>query len=501
MNKISFVKPTCKRAVEQSSSHSSTAVPAPKKNCVIISGPQDAPKLSSDTLYKSLFKVVPEACLFTIINEPVLEDNNTPANLSLHHFESSEQSSIVSGEQTDAVNAEQSDPVCGEQTDAVNVEQSDSLCGEQTDAVNVEQSDPVCGEQTDAVNVEQSDPVSIEQTDVMSDEAISTESGKPTFPMPLMQFFKEKLTSTAENDLSTITKHLYFSLILTADECLVIEKVTRSQRESEEWFKHREGRLTASSFHSILTLRKQTNPENLVQRILTAQDISHVPAVQWGNSNENTARQEYIEKMSSHESLTCTAVGLVVNPLYPHLGASPDGIVHCNCCGKGLVEIKCPYSARDLHPDALRGKSQSCLTERGVSTSHPYYTQIQGQLFITELDYCDLVIWTKKGMVIERIYADINFSEKLLKKLTDFYIDIFLPKFLQLALGDFLPTITQQRAQPKLYCLCQKVESGQMVMCDNPNCPYGWFHFECVGIKRAPARHCAWYCSHCKARK
>jgi len=88
--------------------------------------------------------------------------------------------------------------------------------------------------------------------------------------------------------------------------------------------------LTASSFHSILTLRKQTNPENLAQRILSAQDISHTPAVQWGINNENTARQEYIGKMSSHESLVCTAVGLVVKPLYntftPHIKGCRCGI-------------------------------------------------------------------------------------------------------------------------------------------------------------------------------
>lgn len=163
----------------------------------------------------------------------------------------------------------------------------------------------------------------------------------------------------------------------------MIEKVTRSQRESERWFKYREGRLTASLFHSILTLWKQTNPENLLQRILSAKDISRIPAIQWGIANESTARQEYIGKMSSHQSLTCTAVGLVVNPLYPHLGASPDCIVYCTYCGKGLVEIKCPYSARGLDPNTIRGKPQSCLTVRGVSTIHSYYTQIQGQLLIT----------------------------------------------------------------------------------------------------------------------
>lgn len=29
------------------------------------------------------------------------------------------------------------------------------------------------------------------------------------------------------------------------------------------------------------------------------------------------------------------------------MGASPDGIVNCVCCGKGVLEIKCPYSCVD----------------------------------------------------------------------------------------------------------------------------------------------------------
>ena len=143
------------------------------------------------------------------------------------------------------------------------------------------------------VNVEQSD------LDVDSSKLRGTESGEPTFPTSLMQFFKKKLSSTAENDLSSISKHLYFTLTLTDQECSMIEKLTKNQRESKRWFEYREGRLTASSFHSIYTLRKQTNPENLVHRILSAKDISHIPAVQWGINNENTAIQEYIQKMSS----------------------------------------------------------------------------------------------------------------------------------------------------------------------------------------------------------
>ena len=38
--------------------------------------------------------------------------------------------------------------------------------------------------------------------------------------------------------------------------------------------------------------------------------------------------------------------GLVLDPLYPFLGSTPDGLINCGCCGNGVVEIKFPYSCR-----------------------------------------------------------------------------------------------------------------------------------------------------------
>ena len=34
-----------------------------------------------------------------------------------------------------------------------------------------------------------------------------------------------------------------------------------------------------------------------------------------------------------------------------------------------------------------------------------------------------------------------------------------------------------------------------MVACDNAECPYEWFHFECVGLSAQP--HGAWFCPEC----
>ena len=44
---------------------------------------------------------------------------------------------------------------------------------------------------------------------------------------------------------------------------------------------------------------------------------------------------------------------VIINTQYPHLGASPDGVTMCECCDKGVVELKCPYSAIDFTPRNL----------------------------------------------------------------------------------------------------------------------------------------------------
>lgn len=45
------------------------------------------------------------------------------------------------------------------------------------------------------------------------------------------------------------------------------------------------------------------------------------------------------------------------------------------------------------------------------------------------------------------------------------------------------------------YCTCHQVSYGEMIGCDNPDCPIEWFHFGCVGLTTKPKGK--WYCSKC----
>ncbi|KOB70727.1 Inhibitor of growth protein [Operophtera brumata] len=40
------------------------------------------------------------------------------------------------------------------------------------------------------------------------------------------------------------------------------------------------------------------------------------------------------------------------------------------------------------------------------------------------------------------------------------------------------------------YCICNQVSYGDMVACDNQDCPYEWFHYPCVGITAPPKGKC-----------
>ncbi len=50
----------------------------------------------------------------------------------------------------------------------------------------------------------------------------------------------------------------------------------------------------------------------------------------------------------------------------------------------------------------------------------------------------------------------------------------------------------------RLYCTCRNVSYGNMVACDNDDCPYEWFHWSCVGVTKEPVGK--WFCGECRVK-
>ena len=54
-----------------------------------------------------------------------------------------------------------------------------------------------------------------------------------------------------------------------------------------------------------------------------------------GIAMEPHAKRKLIEVFKErHKQVVSEEVGLFISPEYPHLGASPDLILNCKCCGQ-----------------------------------------------------------------------------------------------------------------------------------------------------------------------
>ena len=146
------------------------------------------------------------------------------------------------------------------------------------------------------------------------------------------------------------------------------------------------------------------------------------------------------QKRKKHIDFQVRESGLVINPLWPSFGASPDGIISCKCCGRGTLEIKCPYSHRgESITNAASKDRKFCIQQNsdgllGLDWCHAYYYQVQTQIFVTDVKYCDFCVCTfnrdATGIHIERIFRDEKFWSNCVDKAQIFFKTCILPELL-----------------------------------------------------------------------
>ena len=228
-------------------------------------------------------------------------------------------------------------------------------------------------------------------------------------------------------------------IAVTKEEALRIERETIQQGDDPTglWKSLRRPRLTASNFRAICKRRPTTPVANAVKTLLYKSISPNVASLRWGRDNEDCARKAYTEEMARRGTPVSTKrSGLVISTNNGCLACSPDGWVEDeNSLEKeGVVEYKCPYASRDITPAeaASRDKNFFCNLENGelkLKKKHNYYYQVQGAMAITKRRWCDFVVWTPKGVSVERIDYDASFwSLKMLPQLLNFYEKALLPE-------------------------------------------------------------------------
>ena len=227
------------------------------------------------------------------------------------------------------------------------------------------------------------------------------------------------------------------SMKTDADKIREIERSTREQRHSTLWFAVRRFRITASRFGEVLRRKPDTPPDSLVLSILQPRSFASA-ATDWGIQNESVAIQTYVsyQHQQGLNGLTVGPCGFMTNEAHPFLGATPDGTVYDPSNHEhpfGFIEVKCPYSHRESTPlQASSSPGFFCTIVEGVPKlrlTHPYYAQIQGQMAIGGRVWCDFVVFTTKGISVERVeFDDSYWQNTLLPKLETFFDDCLGPE-------------------------------------------------------------------------
>lgn len=181
------------------------------------------------------------------------------------------------------------------------------------------------------------------------------------------------------------------------------------QQGTPEWFAARAGVITASKFADAVGKLKNGNPSQ------ASKDYAYKVAVEiiYGETTEDTFQTYEMRRGSELEPMArmvyeratghlAEESGLVLTE-DKRFGYSTDGFIDSD----GMVEIKCPNSARKIVE----------IWEGGDLSE--YMHQIQGGMWITGRTWCDFIMYAPqlasvdKQLFVKRIARDDDFIEQM----------------------------------------------------------------------------------------
>lgn len=231
-----------------------------------------------------------------------------------------------------------------------------------------------------------------------------------------------------ENDFITSKIAYLLSIERNAADRKRVEELTREQRSSDLWVEIRKKMLTASNFGKIVKLKPYTSCISTVENILYSKEIIS-KATQYGILNEATA----INAIAKFLQTPIQKSGIYIDAEIPYLGATPDGVILNNGKVIAVVEVKCPYSAKDMTPeDGINKRLITFWRQNGtINKQHNWFYQIQGQMHICQVEKGYLGCWTNCGLKVEEICKDDHFWQtNMVEKLKRFYENCLLPELI-----------------------------------------------------------------------
>ena len=95
--------------------------------------------------------------------------------------------------------------------------------------------------------------------------------------------------------------------------------------------------------------------------------------------------------------------------------------------------MKCPFLCKKkLISNLCREKTTFCIKavdgKMSLLTNHSYYYQIQTQMYVTELPWCDFVVWSDiEDIFVQHAYYNKPFMDEVILRVKSFYFNLYLP--------------------------------------------------------------------------
>ena len=171
----------------------------------------------------------------------------------------------------------------------------------------------------------------------------------------------------------------------------ILDSIPQPEQRSDEWYEYRNGMLTASDLGIAISKQVGTKNALIVRKCgLSKNTSSGSAACRWGIKYEPISTEIYEKR----NNIKIIDYGCIQHQSFKIFGASPDGVVgknSGNLTGR-MLEIKNPIS-------------------REITGIPPwnYWAQMQGQMEVADLDYCDfLECKTEEYESEEAFYNDGN---------------------------------------------------------------------------------------------
>lgn len=315
---------------------------------------------------------------------------------------------------------------------------------------------------------------------------------------------------------------------ITNTDIEILHKATIGQNKNINWHKLHKGRITASKFYQVYTKVNTIlkNPENeanvssLLCYIMGYTTINpNIKSIKYGRETEPVAVDVYMSSYrKNHKDVIFSECGLFLDCNDIYLGASPDLLVKCSCCGDGLLEVKCP-----IIPPCEKCKG-FCVCNLpsyiifsnnvfNLKRNDAYYVQVQGQLAITGRSWCDFFVYTCNGFLETRVTLDKEtYYKNLLPNLQYFFKNFIAPELLTKKLEksrtvhEPMEVDNYVQAAVTYFCpICNNVIkevenivcfNERSICCDKCNL---WYHFKCVKVKQSDINKIVnWICQTCQ---